>query len=595
MPPTPEPDPVAPVKTAIIPDQTLYRADGVQTIDLADHFTHENAITYAVSSSPAGVVGTEEAAGTLTLNPLVTSQTIVTVVATADGESVSDDFIVTVMAGSEPEPVEPPSGPPTAVEAISDVTVEVGKSESVNVSSNFMDTQTLTYGAVSSVTKVTVAVSGSMVTITGVAAGSATVTVTATDPDGNSVTQPISVSVTVPMAPYKPLTVPIPGVNETYTVSIDDGQNLRSLNTDIVTVSVSGATGTLTAIKKGGPATVRILNSDQSIDGTIEVTVDNTPPALTTTIPDVRREMVPVNSDGTDRDPADTGRAYHKVVVPFEEYFTDEDGFADITSYNVNSLEPFVEDVSVVDDGLVLDVIKNVKFSFHIEISAVDSDDDESPIVLLTVTSDDPNPDTYEVAQEEATGNFDPVEVWKRLDVTHTLYFKDYKPVPEENAAAGSGSFGFNFIEAFQSDLLRDEGRWFDLTAHYGLANDAVNIPVGGQPDAADNVASYFVVTSTAPVNFATGEGLTFVAEPYGVGTPQLQFSLESNTPGGTTSASVTIAYYVVTCVAADATVPMPACAMDSEDDEDVDDEAEADREWRHASKQLRMSIVPSS
>ena len=185
-------------------------------------------------------------------------------------------------------------------------------------------------------------------------------------------------------------------------------------------------------------------------------------------------------------------------------------------------------------------------------------------------------PITYEVAQEEATGNFDPVEdVRKRIDVRHTLLFKDYKPAP--------GSSGFNFIEAFQSDLLEDESRYFDPDNHFGLTN--VDIPADGQPDAAANVASYFVITATGSVKFGTDEGLSFVddSDGHGTGTPQLQFHLESDDPVGTASSAVTITYHVVTC------------ADDPDQTSGQCDSGDEDYEWRSASKTLAMTIVRSS
>ena len=64
------------------------------------------------------------------------------------------------------------------------------------------DGDVLTYGAASSDAGVArVAVSGDMVTVTGVSAGTATVTVTAGDPGGSTATQAIDITVTTPAAP----------------------------------------------------------------------------------------------------------------------------------------------------------------------------------------------------------------------------------------------------------------------------------------------------------------------------------------------------------------------------------------------------------
>ena len=87
---------------------------------------------------------------------------------------------------------------PMSVGTIAAQTVTAGQSVTVDVAANFSDADgdTLTYTAVSDMTSyATVSVSGSMVTITGVAAGMATVTVTATDAAGAYAMQTIMVTV----------------------------------------------------------------------------------------------------------------------------------------------------------------------------------------------------------------------------------------------------------------------------------------------------------------------------------------------------------------------------------------------------------------
>ena len=92
-----------------------------------------------------------------------------------------------------------PNQPPTAGAAIDAQTVTVdGDPATVDVSDAFSDADAdvLTYGATSDDTMIaTVAVSGSMVTITGVAVGKATIMVTATDPAGAMAKQTFMVTV----------------------------------------------------------------------------------------------------------------------------------------------------------------------------------------------------------------------------------------------------------------------------------------------------------------------------------------------------------------------------------------------------------------
>ena len=92
-----------------------------------------------------------------------------------------------------------PNQAPMAVGELDAVTLTVGDDPAmVDVSGAFSDADmdALTYTATSSMTDyATVAVSGSMVTITGVAVGEATIMVTATDPAGAMATQTIMVTV----------------------------------------------------------------------------------------------------------------------------------------------------------------------------------------------------------------------------------------------------------------------------------------------------------------------------------------------------------------------------------------------------------------
>ena len=89
----------------------------------------------------------------------------------------------------------PPAQPPVASGTIDAVSVAVGAMRDVDVSGAFTGTVDSYTADSSDDTKATVAVSGSMVTVTGVAEGTATITVTATNTVG-SATQTFDVTVT---------------------------------------------------------------------------------------------------------------------------------------------------------------------------------------------------------------------------------------------------------------------------------------------------------------------------------------------------------------------------------------------------------------
>ena len=287
-PPAPTPDPVAPVVTAI-DDQTLYKDDGAQTIDLSMHFTHDNEITYAASASPAGVVTVAVSDdGTLTLTPRVTGQAIVTVTATADGESVTDEFTVDVVAGSKPEPPAPVA--PTKVKPIEAQTIyQADGAEEIDLSEHFSHDNEITYTAEVRGDAVDATIAGSMLTLDPVLTGQARVTVTATA-DGESSSYGFLVTVEAgsePVEPVEPdpepmdpvavgtiaaMTLTVGGDAGTREVagnfSDEDSETLtysaESDKTAVATASVSAGTSTVTVTPVGvGTATITVTAKDE--------------------------------------------------------------------------------------------------------------------------------------------------------------------------------------------------------------------------------------------------------------------------------------------------------------------------------------------
>ena len=150
----------------------------------------DDALTYAAESDATGVATVDVSGSVVTVTGVAPGSATVTVTATDPGDlSVTQSFMVTVTGVNRA---------PEVAEAIPGQNVEVGAEAMVDVSEAFTDPDddALTYAAESDATGVaTVDVSGSVVTVTGVALGSATVTVTATDPGHLSVTQSFMVTV----------------------------------------------------------------------------------------------------------------------------------------------------------------------------------------------------------------------------------------------------------------------------------------------------------------------------------------------------------------------------------------------------------------
>lgn len=218
---------------------------------------------------------------------------------------------------------KPVNKPPSPVGRIPDQVVAVDSAVVVDVRPYFADPDgdTLTYAATSSGTATAaVAVSGSMVTVMGVAAGSTSVTVTARDPEGLTAEQVFGV--TVPnRAPVAVGTIADRSVHVDSTATVDvaerftdpDGDALAyaaaSSDTSRVEVGVSGATVTVTGLAVGS-ATVTVTATDPgdlAARQVFEVTVPNRAPRAVDAIGDRVVEV-----DGV-------------VAVDVAAYFTDPD------------------------------------------------------------------------------------------------------------------------------------------------------------------------------------------------------------------------------------------------------------------------------
>ena len=181
----------APAVTDTIPAQTVPVGDSV-TQDLAEHFSDPDgdALTYAAESSAADVASVMVSGSVVTVTGVSKGTTTITVTASdPEGLSAQQEFQVTV-----------PNRAPAVADSIPSQTVHAGDSVSLDLAGHFsdLDGDELTYTAESSAAGVaSVMVSGSVVTITGMAGagGTATVALRAADPEGLSATQSFGVTV----------------------------------------------------------------------------------------------------------------------------------------------------------------------------------------------------------------------------------------------------------------------------------------------------------------------------------------------------------------------------------------------------------------
>ena len=251
---------------------TLFPAATV-TVDVSAAFSDPDgdSLTFLASSSDTGVVAAAVvAAAALTVQGVSKGTATVTVTARdGHGGEVAQSMIVTV-----------PNRSPVTTGSIPAQTVAEGETTTVDVSPYFRDPDddSLSFGAFSSnAAYAGVSVSGSAVTIEGVAAGSGSVTVTARDPDGGEARQSFGVTVWQSRPPNQaPVVVSaipaqIVAEGESVSVTLDDyfsdpeGGSLNygatSSNEGVATTSISGSAVVVEGVSEG-TATVTVTATD---------------------------------------------------------------------------------------------------------------------------------------------------------------------------------------------------------------------------------------------------------------------------------------------------------------------------------------------
>ena len=265
-----EPPNRAPLAGSPIPAQTL--TEGQQaTVNVASLFTDPDgdALSFTASTSNAGVAAATVSGSTVTITAVAAGTATITVTARDPGGLTA--------ALSANVAVEPPNRAPLAGSPIPAQTLTEGQQATVNVASLFTDPDgdALTYAATSSAAAVvSVSLSGSTLTMAGVAEGAATATVTATDPGGLSATQSFQVTVEAPNRAPEPVGM-IPnqtvGAGQARTLEVSsyfrdpDGDALTYIATSSATAvaatSVSGSTLTIVGVS-AGTATVMVTARD---------------------------------------------------------------------------------------------------------------------------------------------------------------------------------------------------------------------------------------------------------------------------------------------------------------------------------------------
>ena len=509
--------PVGPEATGEINPMTLMVGGDPGSVDVADNFSDpdEQMLTFTAMSSDEGAATTMVSGSTVTVTAVAEGMATITVTATdEDGKTAELTFEVTVEAAAPGDGDDPGDDPgdddgPMGLQKVGTIgprTLMVdGEPVTVNVAGNFSSDNMLEYEASSSDDMIATAdADGSMVTVTAVAEGTAIITVTATEEgeEGQSVDQTFMVTVSEPESMW-PSEIAGKG-KETEEFELEPGQYVVSSDNLIVErKKVSDTKWKLVGKKRGGPVTITIMNADGTEHDDFEVTVSNSPPALSTTIPAAIYD--PVQNTGDDfytvkADGADAAAAALDISTFFMD--PDEDAGDELKYIVVRNSSPSHVKPTVKGTSIQLDVIVKEGAYFTLGVLAEDDEGERSESVTLTIATIDALSATHVVTQKR-DGSFEPVKINNRqnsakdngadtpvLNRTHTLNFKPL----------GGGSDGFRFAEQFLAKLKLDHEENGGIAAVDHLAEREV-----GAPPVVTN--HEYTVTATGPIDNVVVEG----------------------------------------------------------------------------------------
>ena len=393
--------PEPPASCGAMPQVTIHAGE-TSVVSACFNDPNGDMLTYSVSYSNSSVATASISGASITVRAVAPGNASITVTASDPGG----------LQGQQSFQVAVPNRPPVPRGAIPSMTIPVGRTASVSVSSYFTepDGQALTYAATSSKSAVaTVSVAGSTVTVTAIAKGTNTVTVTATDPGGLTATQTFQAMVPN-RSPEAVGTIPDQTVEVSETATLDlsayfddpDDDALtyaaRSTNTGVARVSVSGSTVTITAVAKGRSAVTVAARDPEGLEATqtFQSIVPNRSPDAVGTIPD---QTVEVSETAT---------------LDATRYFTDPDG--DALTYTARSSNTRVARVLV--SGSTITITAVAKGRTTVTIMATDPEGLEATQTFQSMV---PN------RSPEAVGTIpdQTVEVNETATLDATRYFTD--------------------------------------------------------------------------------------------------------------------------------------------------------------------------
>ena len=301
-----------------------------KSLDLSSYFFDPDGdpLNFSAKTSNGDAAKVSVSGDELTISGVALGTIDIEVTSTDPGNLTSMQAFAAVVSPS----------PPVAVGDIPRDTVEVGETATVDLTGYFSDPDgdPLTFAATAFFDRIArVSVSGSVMSVEGLAEGSTSIAATATDPGGLEATQRTRVNVVLPNdAPVAKGTIPDRTVNAGRTRSVfvasyfEDRDKLtytaESSDEAVATVTVSGSSVRVTGVARG-TATVTVTARDpggQEATQGFAVSVPNSPP--------VEKESVP-------GDTLDVGAT---VTLDLSDYFADPDG--DLLTFEA---EPFFDRV----------------------------------------------------------------------------------------------------------------------------------------------------------------------------------------------------------------------------------------------------------
>ena len=347
-----------PQVSRVIPDQASHVAVATR-LDLSSYFWDPDgdSLIYSARLTSGHAARISVAGDELTISGVVLGNVTIQVTSTDPGNLTSMQAFAAAVSPS----------PPVTVGAIPRDTLEVGDTAAVDLSRYFNDPagDSLTYAATPFFERIArVSVSGSVMTVTGLAEGTTSITATATDSDSLTATQRTRVTVVLPNeAPVATGTIPDQNVASGRTRSVflrsyfDDRDQLtytaETSDANVASVSVTGSRVEVTGVGRG-TATVTVTATDPGgLTATqgFSATVPNSAPETLGTIP---------------RDTVDVGAT---LTVDLSDYFEDPDG--DALTF---AADPFFDDVVTATVSGNLLTLEGVRGGWSTSVTVTASD-----------------------------------------------------------------------------------------------------------------------------------------------------------------------------------------------------------------------------